>query len=152
MNASVVSFSSIQNTLPFPTVLSTPMTPPIHSTRPPGNDQSDAGSLLGIRLLAEAIERLEKLRKLIAGQAVASVSDADADRICAVQCTLHNHRSACTVVFDRVGKKVDKNLLYPGPVGFDKAWCFKMVKAHADAMLFRQRFYHRFAFVHDFRQ
>ena len=43
--------NSIQNTLPSPTVLSTPMAPPISSTSRLRHHQADAGAFLGAGLL-----------------------------------------------------------------------------------------------------
>jgi hypothetical protein len=70
--AAVVSFSSIQNTLPSPTVLSTPITPPINSTsrlvttRPMPVPSSR-------RPPAEPVEGLEQLRQLVGRQSLAGV-------------------------------------------------------------------------------
>ena len=63
-----------------------------------------------------------------------------------------DHRSADPVVLDRVGKKVDQNLLHPRPVGLDEAGAFELGKGHADAALLRLRLDHGLAFVHDFGQ
>ena len=69
-----VSVNSIQNTLPTPTVLSTPMTPPISSTsrlvttRPMPVPSSAPASL------PEPIERLEQLRQLLRSQPRAGVA------------------------------------------------------------------------------
>ena len=64
-----VQVSSIQNTLPRPTVLSTPMTPPIRFDQAFGQTTSPMpvpSSALGF--LPEPVERLEQLRLLLRRQ------------------------------------------------------------------------------------
>ena len=51
--------SSNQNTLPTPTVLSTPIDAAHQFDQPLAHHQADAGALLGAVLLAEPVERLE---------------------------------------------------------------------------------------------
>ena len=65
---------------------------------------------------------------------------------------VHHDRSVRLVVFDRVGKKVDENLLQPGPVGIDKARDVELGKGHFDAALLPLRLDHGLAFEHDFGQ
>jgi hypothetical protein len=83
-------FSSNQNTLPTPTVLSTPISPPISSTSRLAHHQADARAFLAAGLLSETVERLEKLRQLFRRQSRAGVPDADANAsggVLAVQST-----------------------------------------------------------------
>src|SRR5256885_12423273 len=79
--------------------------------QPLGDDQTDSSAFLGAGLLPETIERLEKLRELLRNQSCAGVPDADSDALRGARGAFHHHGSACLVVFDRVGKKVDENLL-----------------------------------------
>ena len=65
---------------------------------------------------------------------------------------IHDDRSPLFVVFDRVGKQVDDNLLQPGPVGPDKEADVEPGKGHADATLLRLRLHHGLAFGHDLGQ
>ena len=147
-----VRLSSIQNTLPTPTVLSTPMAPPISSTsrlvttRPMPVPSSAPASL------PEAVERLEQLRELLRRQARAGVPDADADAIRRARGALHDDRAARLVVLDRVEQQVDQDLLDPGPVGFDEAGDLEARKGHADAALLRLRLDHGPALEHDLDQ
>src|SRR5450759_3451081 len=81
--------------------------------------QADARAFLGVRLLSETIERLKKLRQFIRRQTFAAVLDTNANASWCARNPVHDDRSAHLVVFDRVGKKIDQNLLHPCPVGFD---------------------------------
>src|SRR5438874_1029540 len=107
--------------------------------QPLGDDQTDSSAFLGAGLLPETIERLEKLRELLRNQSCAGVPDADSDALRGARGAFHHHGSACLVVFDRVGKKVDENLLYPGRVGIDEARIVEAGKGHTDAALLRLR-------------
>ena len=117
---SAAEFSSNQNTLPTPTVLSTPMTPPISST----------SRLLTTRPMPVPSSPLASCpRRLNGWKSCASCSGASP---APVSLTLMRMRSgvltvhststvpSALVVFDRVGKQVDENLLHPGPIGMDK--------------------------------
>src|SRR6266699_327037 len=117
--------------------------------QPLGDDQADSSAFLGAGLLPETIERLEKLRQLLRSQSCARVPDADPDALRGARGAFHHHGSACLVIFDRVGKKVYENLLYPGRVGIDEARIFEAGKAHADPALLRLRLDHRLALEHD---
>ncbi len=77
--ASVVTLSSIQKTLPVPTLLSTPMTPPMRFDQPLGHHEPDSSAFFEPGLLAEPVEWLEQLRQLVRAQAFAGVGYADAD-------------------------------------------------------------------------
>ena len=56
------------------------------------------------------------------------------------------------VVFDRIGKQVDQNLLDPGSIGIGKPGVVEGEKAHLDVALLRLRFDHGLAFAHDIDQ
>src|SRR6185369_14480905 len=114
--------------------------------------QADTGTFFGARLLSKTIERLEKLRKLFPGKSHAGVPDADTNGIRMAKGTLHGNRSTRPVVFYRIGKKVDENLLHPCPVGVDKEGSLETGKDHSDAALLRLRSHHGLAFVQDFGQ
>ena len=127
--------SSNQNTLPTPTVLSTPMSPPISST----------SRLLTTRpmpvpssLLASWPSRLNgwnSCAQLCCGQSLAGVLHTDAQAVRGRRAARHLDRSSRAVVFDRVGQQVDQHLLQAGPVGIDEARAVEVGKADADAAL-----------------
>jgi hypothetical protein len=71
--------------------------------QPLAHHQADACTLLGLRLLSETIERLEKLGELFRSQPLAGVPDADPNRVPVGQRTLHDNLPAHPIVFDRVG-------------------------------------------------
>ena len=83
---------------------------------------------------------------------VSRVSDADADRPGWIDDALNGHRSTFPVIFDRVGKKVDKDLLDPHPVCHDENGDLDLREGHSDATLPRLGLYHGLAFMHDFGQ
>ena len=56
------------------------------------------------------------------------------------------------IVFDRVGKQVDQNLLYPGPIGIGKPGIIEWEKVDLDVALFRLGFGHGLAFDHNIDQ
>jgi hypothetical protein len=127
------------------------MTPPI--ARPAVcTPPADAGAFLDVALLAETIERLEKLRQLVGSQSVAGVPDTDPDAPFGARDAFDDNRSIHLVVLDRVRQQVDQDLLHPCPVGLDKIRHFHERKGDADAALLRLRPDHRPAFLHDFGQ
>ncbi len=96
-----------------------------------GNRQANAGPFLGAaRLLSETIEWLKQMRQLFGRQSLAAVFNADADAFRGDRGAFHLDRSLFAVVFDRVGKQVDENLLQSCPVGFDKAGGIEQEEAH----------------------
>src|ERR1035437_6464522 len=86
-----------------------------HLAQPLGTHEADACAFLAARLLSEAIERLKELRQLFRIQSRASVADAHADASRRALDAFHLYGALLDVVFDRVGKQVDENLLHPGP-------------------------------------
>ena len=146
-------FSSNQNTLPMPTVLSTPISPPISSTsrllitRPMPVPSS---------VLLSCPRRLKGWKSCISmsGGKPAPVSLTLMRTRSGVLPSqpLHDDRSVRLVVLDRVGKKVDENLLQPGPIGIHKARDIELRKGHFDAALLALRLDHGLAFHHHFAQ
>ena len=123
--------------------------------QPLAHHQADARAFLRcVPLLSETVERLKKLHQHVRRQARAGVLDADANafRGAPGAVHVHDHRSVRLVVLDRVGKKVDENLLQPGPVGIHKARDVELGKGHLDAALLPLRLDHGLAFEHDFGQ
>ena len=120
--------------------------------QPLGHHQADARAFLGAGLLAEPIERLEQLRKLLRRQSRAGVPHADANRIRRLSDALDGDRAARPVVLDGVEQQVDQDLLDPGPVGLDEVGDVEARKGHADAALLRLRLDHGPAFEHDLGQ
>ena len=94
----------------------------------PGHHETDACAFLATSLLSETIERLKELRQLFRIQSRAGVPDAHANAFRRALGAFHLDRSLLDVVFDRVGKQVDKNLLQPGPIGQDKIWYVELGK------------------------
>jgi len=85
-----------------------------------GYHQADASAFLGAGLLPQAIERLKQLHQLFRRQSGSAVFDADANAFRGSCGALYLDRSLFAVVFDGIGKQVDQNLFYPGPVGIGK--------------------------------
>ena len=105
-----------------------------------------------LRLSSQTVERLKELHQHVRRQPRAGVPDADANAFRGARGAVHDHRSIRLVVFDRVGKKVDENLLQPGPIGIDKVRDVELGKGHSDAALLPLRLDHGLAFEHDFGQ
>ena len=120
--------------------------------QPLGYHQTDASTFLHATLLAETIKRLEKLRKLLRGQPLAGVADADAHEIGWFHGALHDHRPTRLVVLDGVGKEVKQNLFYPLPIGVDKGRGFETGKRQADTPRLRLRLDQGAAFAQDLHQ
>ncbi len=120
--------------------------------QPLAHHQADAGAFLGAGLLSETIERLEKLREFFGRQSFTGILHADAYALRGARAARHFDRSLRAVVFDRVGKQVDQNLLHPGSVGMNKVRGFEPGKTHADAAFLRLWFDHGLAFEHDVDQ
>ena len=116
--------------------------------QPLAHDQPDARALLDIRFLAQAVERLEKLRQFIRCEARAGIADANADRSRGAFEALDDDGAAGLVVLDCIGQEVDQDLLDPRPVGMDEVRDCELGKGHADPALLRLRLDHRPAFVH----
>src|SRR5207237_2580891 len=102
--------------------------------------EADARALQGATLLSEAVERLEELRQLLRSQSRAAVLHADANPIRAAGDAIQDDSSPGLVVFDRVGKKVDEDLLQPGAIGEDEARNVELREGHPDPGLLRLRF------------
>ena len=119
---------------------------------PLAHHEADARAFLGAALLSETVERLKELRQLFRRQSRAGVCDADANAFRTGDGARHLDRSPLAVVFDRVGKQVDEDLLHPGPIGIDKERDVELGKGHADATLLRLRLHHGLAFGHDLGQ
>ena len=150
----VAAFSSNQNTLPSPTLLSTPISPPINSTR----------RLLITRPMPVPSSALRSWpRRLKGWKSCANISGASP---APVSLTLMRTRSGplaggnrlyddCSVrpvVLDRIGKQIDENLFQPGAIGVHEARNIERGKGHADAALLSQRLNHGLAFGHHFAQ
>src|ERR1017187_1893622 len=122
--------------------------------QPLAHHQADTRAFLGSRLSSETVERLKKLLQHIQRQPRAGVLDANASavRVARGSVSLHHHRSVRLVVLDRVGKKVDENLLQAGPIGTNKAREVELGKGHLDAALLSLRLDHGLAFDHHFGQ
>ena len=120
--------------------------------QPLGHHQADACTFLDAGLFPEAVERLEQLHNLFRGKSLAGVPDADANRVRRTHHAVHDDGTVGFVIFDRVEKKIDQNLLYPGSVGKDEIRGVKARKCHADAALLRLWLDHRLAFEHDLVQ
>ena len=61
----------------------------------------------------------------------------------------HIDGSLRPVIFDRIGKQVDQNLLHPGSIGMNKESAFELGKTHLDTAFLRLRLDHVLAFEHD---
>ena len=114
--------------------------------------QTDAGAFLDAGLLSEAVERLEQLCEFFRGQSFAGIAHTDTYALRGVRAARHFDRSAHAVVFDRVGKQVDENLLYPSAIGIGKVRAIEHRKAHADAAFLCLRFDHGLAIEQHFGQ
>ena len=79
---------------------------------------------------------------------LAGVLHADAYAARSLDGTTHVNVATCVVVFDRIGQKIDQNLLDPHSVSVHIAGSFKPGKRHGDVALFCQRRHHVLALTH----
>ncbi len=114
--------------------------------------QADARARDATSFLAESIEGLKELRQLFRRQSLAGIPYAQANAIIGVHCAVYHHRSLLSVVFDRVGKQVDHDLLQAGHIGFDIERGAELRKYHLDSALLRLRLHHGLAFRHEIGQ
>ena len=152
--AAVRSSGSIRSRTrcPRPTVLSTPMVPPISST----------SRLVTTRPMPVPSSALASLpRRLNGWNSCASCSGASPAPVSrtlmriearGTQRALDDHRASRLVVLDCVEQQVDQDLLDPGPVGLDEVGDLEARKRHADAALLRLRLDHGPALEHDLGQ
>ena len=113
--------SSNQNTLPTPTVLSTPIAPSISSTSRLLTTRPMPVPSSRRRFLSETVERLEQLRQLFRRQSRAGVADADANAFRVVRDARPRRPfPAAWLYLIALESRLMSDLLQPGPVGVDE--------------------------------
>ena len=105
--------------------------------------------MLAAPLLPETVERLKKLRHFFRRQPHSAVLDGDAYMLRRAG-ALHIYRAIFAVVFYRIGKQVEQNLLDAGSIRIGKAGVIEGTKINMDTLLLRLRFDHGLTFEQDF--
>src|SRR6185369_11712682 len=114
--------------------------------------QADTGPFFGAGLLSETVKRLEKLGDLLGRQPFTGIMHADAHSLFAARAAGHFNLSLSAVIFDRVGKQVDQNLLDPRSIGMNEERNFEPGETYIDAAFLRLWFNHLLTFEHDIDQ
>ncbi len=105
-----MSGSSTQNVVPLPSVLSTPIRPPIASMRCFGKRQPEACAFDRRVAGIEALKRHEQFRQVLRGNAASGVRDVDAQAVCNFLAG-DGDGAAVAVEFHGVREQIEDDLL-----------------------------------------